>query len=80
MNQKPNAAEELGYPAWVVPFAALVVFMVGAAALYACLTFILLDPNFSDWSSVGRACYVVMLLVWGKQVWTMLGEFNADEE
>jgi hypothetical protein len=73
-----NPAEELGYPAWVYPFTALVVLAAGLFVIYAAIAFINLDPNVADWSTFDRFAVVVLTFVWGRFVVKSYSELDAD--
>lgn len=74
-----NPAEELGYPAWAYPFAALVVGVMGLVVIYAAVSFINLDIDAGQWGSLDRAVAVVLAFYWGRYVVKQAEELGEQE-
>lgn len=74
-----NAAEELGYPAWVLPFAGLVIFVMGAVVIYAAMAFIRLEVDYREWHSLNRVSYLIVLFFWGRFVLNNAAEIENDD-
>lgn len=74
-----NAADELGYPRWVEPFAYVVLSAIVALLVWLAWSFMLWEYDPSKWSVVARAIYLItVLLVYAAAL--VDREDDADEE
>lgn len=63
-----RSAEDLGYPAWVGAFAALVLWALGGLVIYGLVAFIVFDPNARNWGASARLSLIVLEGIWSMLV------------